>query len=249
MRTYFLLIIITIIQPTNSFSWGNEGHRIMSRITEENLDKKTKDSLKVYLGELSLENCSVWMDEVRSNHSYDFMKPYHYINVEKGQNYSPSKGDNIINELNTVIDRLKHRNQYSKDEVATDIKILIHLVGDLHQPLHVGYGVDKGGNTITLSFLAKESNLHKVWDSEIIYNQKISFESCNKWYSEYSKLKTEKTDILNWMKESRTYLDQVYGFSGGVIDETYIKKNKTLIEKQLLVSGLRLSNLLEEIFI
>ena len=249
MKSVFIYVFVFMFFfPTKSFSWGSEGHRVMSRVTSENLNSIVKDSLKVYLGDLSLEDCSVWMDEIRSNHSFDYLKPCHYINIEKGEVYSPSNQENIINELNIVIDRLKHRNLYTTEEVITDIKILVHLIGDLHQPLHTGYGVDKGGNTVKVQFLGRETNLHKVWDSEIIKEQHISVETCDKWLSDYSKIKSQKSDILGWMNESRSYLGQVYDITDGNIDENYIQKNKTLIEKQLLKSGLRLSVILNEIF-
>jgi hypothetical protein len=242
------LLLLLLIIPTKCFSWGGDGHRIMARITNQNLSSSIKDSLAVYLGSLNLEDCSVWMDEVRSDHNFDYLKPCHYINIEKGKDFNANTEENIINKLNKVIERLKHRKLYSKDEVVVDIKILIHLIGDLHQPLHVGYGVDKGGNTINVQFLGKESNLHRVWDSEIINKENITVDTCNLWLSEYSKIKSMKSDILGWMNEGRSYLEQIYDIQNDTIDQTYIRKNKDLIEKQLLKSGLRLCVLLDEIF-
>ncbi len=243
------LLLLLLINPTKCFSWGGDGHRIMARITNQNLSSSIKDSLAVYLGSLNLEDCSVWMDEVRSDHSFDYLKPCHYINIEKGGVYTTNTEENIINKLNKVIERLKHRKLYSKDEVVIDIKILIHLIGDLHQPLHVGYGVDKGGNTVNVQFLGKETNLHRVWDSEIIKKENITVDTCNLWLSEYSKIKSEKSDIPGWMNEGRAYLEQVYDIQNNTIDQAYIMKNKALIEKQLLKSGLRLCVLMNEIFL
>ena len=56
-----------------------------------------------------------------------------------------------------------------------DLLELFHLIGDLHQPLHVGFGEDKGGNTFEVQFNDKGSNLHKVWDSEIIEYKNLRF--------------------------------------------------------------------------
>lgn len=191
------------------------------------------------------------MDEIRSDHAYDYLKPYHYINIEKGESYKPTSGANIINELNKVIARLKERSKHTNEENATDLKILMHLVGDLHQPLHVGYGIDKGGNKIEVPISGHTSNLHKVWDSEIIRHSRITADVCLRQASSYSPTDIsaiEKIDIIGWMNDSRSHLSQVYDFTAGTISDGYITKNTLLIEKQLIAGGLRLSALLNEIF-
>jgi hypothetical protein len=248
---YLILFLILTIIYSECDAWGSVGHKITAKIAYSQLNKATKDSLGSYLGESTIEDASVWMDEVRSNHEYDYQKPWHYINIEKGASFDPMSTDNIVWELQRVIAELKERNKYPKEQIATDLKILIHLVGDLHQPLHVGYGSDKGGNTVHLTFLAENSNLHKVWDTEIIKEKHITEQSCLQLLPSYSKediAKIEKLDVVGWMNESRSYLPDVYGFQNDVIDQKYIDANSKTIEKLLLLSGLRISHVLEDIF-
>ena len=191
------------------------------------------------------------MDEIRSDQSYDYLKPLHYLNLEKGETFDPNSQGNIISELNKVIAELKDRKRHTKEETETNLKILIHLVGDLHQPLHVGYGSDKGGNSIHLTFLGESSNLHKVWDSEIIKAKHIYPEDCNKLLATYSKAdiaKLEQINIIDWMNQSRALLPEVYGFNNDTIDQAYLDKTAPIVGKQLLLAGLRMATLLQQIF-
>ena len=251
---YFYVILLRlspILNPLFSLAWGCDGHKITDAVAYHYLDQATKDSVAAYLDGTTFEEAGCWMDEIRSDHQYDYLKPCHYINIEKGESYKPSTDANIINELNKVIARLKERSKHTKGENAIDLKILMHLVGDLHQPLHVGYGSDKGGNKIEVSFLGHTSNLHKVWDSEIIRNSRITADGCLHMVSSYSPAEIstmQKIDVINWMNDCRSHLGQVYDFTDATISETYITKNTPLIEKQLITGGLRLSALLKEIF-
>ena len=124
-------------------------------------------------------------------------------------------------------------------------------MGDLHQPLHVGYGIDKGGNTIDVDFLGETTNLHRVWDSQIIEHSK-NFKSelidMSKHLTNSEIHNQQKVDVLAWMNESRAYLPQVYDFKKGMIDESYINKVTPIMEKQILYAGIRLSGVLNSIF-
>ena len=247
----FAIGLLFLLSPFLTFAWGSEGHKITDDVAYHYLDQATKDSVVAYLDGATFEEAGCWMDEIRSDHQYDYLKPCHYINIEKGESYKPTSGANIINELNKVMARLKERSKHTKEENAVDLKILMHLVGDLHQPLHVGYGSDKGGNKIEVTFLGHTSNLHKVWDSEIIRHNRITAEGCLRLASSYSPPEVsaiERGDIISWMNDSRSYLGQVYDFNDGTLSDSYITKNTELIEKQLIDGGLRLSSLLNKIF-
>jgi hypothetical protein len=230
-----------------SYGWGWEGHKMTAAIAYEHLSKNTKDSLKAYLGDMTIEQASTWMDDIKKDTTLDYLKPLHYINIEPGQAYDPQSQGNIISELNKVIAALKDRNHHSKQETAMDIKILIHLVGDLHQPLHVGYGADRGGNNIKLTVLGDSSNLHRVWDSEIIKRKHIYAADLEKELAKGNIGETDKIDIIQWMNESRSELKAVYNYHGN-INQQYLDANEELVEKLLIRSGLRIASLLNSLF-
>ncbi len=245
---YFLLPLLCLYLPLNTFAWGAEGHKMIASIAYQFLDKSVKDSVDKYLDGVSIQEASVWMDVIRSDHSFDYMKPMHYVNVEKGEEYKQVTGDNIINELTDVVERLHDNKSRTKWGVKGDLEILIHLVGDMHQPLHVGYGKDKGGNTVQVTFFDRGTNLHKLWDSELIERGRITKEDCLKLMSKYSKSEVEENDLLKWMQQSRANLPAVYAFSDNKLGQDYLDKNIPIVEKQILFGGLRLAHLLNTIF-
>jgi hypothetical protein len=248
-KILFVFFILSI--SLSAYSWGERGHKIVALIAKKCLEKRIIDSVQFYLGRMSFKEASVWMDVVRQDNTYNYMKPWHYINIERQAVYVKSEEENVVNELEKVISALKNKKALSKSEIALNLRILFHLVGDLHQPLHAGYGEDKGGNEIDVDFLGEPSNLHKVWDTEIIEKKKIRLKDCfvmaNAMTVEEKK-SCQKIDVVLWMNESRELLPGVYSFEKRIISRDYIEKNETIIEKQLVKAGIRLATVLYQTF-
>ena len=248
------VIVLFFTATSRTYAWGKKGHEIVAEIAFHYLDDSTKARVQHYLGKMSIEEAAVWMDDMRSNSYYDYMKPWHYINIEKGENYKPSpKERDILIILNSSINELKHKENLKFKNIHEDLLLLFHLMGDLHQPLHVGYGIDRGGNDIHVSYLYKSysSNLHKVWDTEIIETKNISLDDCLKQYDSYTKEEIneiQKIELMKWMNQSRSLLDTVYNFKNDFIDQNYVDNNTTIIEKQIFIAGLRLASVLREAF-
>lgn len=248
---YLLFVIILSGVANNAFAWGKRGHYMVSEIAFSFLDTNVRAEVHKYLGEITIEQAGTWMDDMRSDHRYDYMKPWHYVNVEKGKEYEPNNEENAVNELNKVIKELEHKEKLSDDDIKKDVLILFHLVGDLHQPLHAGYSIDKGGNDISVDYIGKTSNLHRVWDSEIIEGENITVQDCMasiKKYNKSSLAKLKKIDVVEWMNSSRAQLSDVYDFKNNVIDKAYAEKNKPLIENDIFTAGVRLASVLETVF-
>jgi hypothetical protein len=249
--TLFSLFAFTLLSPAASFAWGKTGHQIVAKIAKAHLEEGVLDSVQKYLGTMSFEDASTWMDDVRKDTSLNFMKPWHYVNVEKDKTYVKNNEPNIINELEIVIADLKNRKGRKSEDINFSLKQLFHLVGDLHQPLHAGYGVDKGGNDIKVKHEGKDKNLHWAWDSEIIKSKNITYELLEKKVAKLSckKSKTlEAVDVMAWMNESRSYLPKIYKFKNNELDKKYVNKSAKIIEKQLMLGGLRLAAVLNDSF-
>ncbi|MCC6599993.1 MAG: S1/P1 nuclease [Crocinitomicaceae bacterium] len=237
--------------PSKLSAWGKIGHRIVAGIAEDHLAPGVADSVQLYLGDMTMKEAATWMDEVRSDTAYNYLKPMHYINVEKGELYVRTFGPNILNELYQSFKILCHRSEFSKEEVFMAMKKVIHLAGDLGQPLHVGYGEDRGGNLVEVTFIDKKSNLHKVWDSDIIERQAVTQSQCTELMNNWSKRKIHRCKKINfekWMSDSRSWLPLIYQFDNATIDQKYVDKVTPVLERQLIVSGLRLSALLNTVF-
>jgi S1/P1 Nuclease len=234
----------------SSFGWGRTGHHIIAEIAQSIMNEHAKENVQNYLGSTSFEEASTWMDEMRSEGKYDYMKPWHYINIEKGGTYIPGNGDNIIDRLNITYKELQNKQQVNNETITTDLLIIFHLVGDLFQPLHVGYGSDRGGNSYQINLNGKGTNLHAVWDNDIIEDENITKDDCMELYKKLSPseiTKIRNTDFVGWMNENRKLLDGIYP-AGHKIDDSYLQKNKIVVEKQLLYAGIKLAAVLESLF-
>jgi hypothetical protein len=245
-----LLVLAAFLITQSSFAWGKKGHALVAEIAFTYLDPSIQQIVKQYLEDRSIQDAANWMDDIRDDHTLDYLKPYHYVNFEKGAKISIPHGDNILFQLSETIKDLKNYKNLSKETVKMKICILFHLVGDLHQPLHVGYGVDKGGNTVQINYNGKSTNLHSFFDSGIINARNISLNDCLalNTYSNHKNKRIAKLNVEKWVKESRKNLPSIYDFEGHIIKETYVDQHSPLIKKQLLHAGLRLSAVLTEIF-
>ncbi|UAY53628.1 S1/P1 nuclease [Ferruginibacter albus] len=252
---FIAIFLFASLYSKRSFAWGKTGHEIVPEIAFYYLDSSVKKNVLEYLANTSIEDAANWMDNKRSDGSFDYMKPWHYVDFEKGTSYNTCSDNNIVWELQHVLRELSYKNTLPEEEVRLDLLILFHLIGDLHQPLHCGYAQDRGGNDIKLTFLTMPSNLHKVWDEGIIDNQHISMQSCIAFMENDYKLgkikelaTADSLNVIDWLNDSRSLLDSVYDFKDNDLTMDYCLKNKAVIQKQLFIAGIRLAAILKKYF-
>ena len=248
-KTLILIVLLVLIIPTRTFAWGEKGHQLVAEIAFKQLDKKTRKLILSYLDGMTIEQAATWMDDVKKDRSYDKLKPWHYVNFDKNAVVKDTCCDNIIHVLTSTINDLKHYKDFSKEEIKTKLCYLFHLMGDLHQPLHIGYGNDKGGNTFQVNFNGKGTNLHGLFDYGIIEYKGLKLKDClkNKKYSEDELLVLNKGLVTDWAKESRSFLDGIYATKNNV-EEVYVDENYAVIKSQIQKAGLRLGAILKSDF-
>ena len=250
-KRFILIFIFLFIIISFSFAWGKTGHHIIVEIAKNYVVKNVQDSVKKYLGKMSWESASTWMDETKGNPQSDYMKQWHFIYIKKGKRYNStiSEGNNVINQLQIAIDNLKKRSKLTKEEINFNLKVLFHLIGDMHQPLHVGYEKRKG-KEIKIIFDGNSMSLHHIWDSDIIKYKKIRYKNIKNLALKISNDSVQKLSDINlieWLNQTRQFLDVVYDCPY-VINADYINKSYEIIEKQLLYAGIRLAVVLNVIF-
>jgi len=246
-----LIIPILLCTHTHSLAWGKDGHQMVPQIAFKYLDENTKQVVLKYLKGMSIEDAATWMDDMRSEPSLSYLKPWHFINLDKGVLFQPSTEDNIVNKLGDVVKQLHNAQKMKPGDVKQALLVLFHLIGDLHQPLHAGYGSDIGGNMVEVSFMGAKTNLHTVWDSKIIAYKNITLANCVSWYNGFTKEELadyRNINILKWLEQSRSFLPQIYDFKDGALDAAYVEATSPIIEKQLLIAGIRLASVLQEVF-
>ena len=171
MRYIFQIAICFAMSffSVRTFAWGPEGHAIVGRLAMQIVKTDTKQNILNILNGMSIDTAANWMDIVRSNSDYDFMKPWHYVDYAKGTQYQVTNGDNIVNRLLWTYKELENKKVLCDAQIRMDLYIILHLMGDLHMPLHIGYDDDLGGNKVMVQYdTLKTHNLHRFWDEDII---------------------------------------------------------------------------------
>lgn len=251
--------LLFLLLPLLSFSndWGKTGHRVVGEIAERHLTKKALNQVMDLLDGESLATASTWADEMRSNPNWRQYDAWHYVNLPLDKEYHEiehnPKGD-VIKTINEAIEILK--DPKSKKETKTFyLKYLLHTVGDIHQPLHTGRYEDYGGSKIKLQFMGrkasdKTTNLHVLWDSDMIDDYKMG-------YSDFAThlIRTQEEDFPIgdaewWAEESHIEVKNIYENvkEGDRLGYDYIYENFPLVKEKLFKAGIRLANILNEIF-
>src|SRR5699024_6375868 len=141
--------------------------------------------------------------------------PWHYVNIEPGKKYgdeTPSKRGDIVSGIQKCITVVQDENA-SKEDRAFFLKLLVHFIGDLHQPMHVGYPKDRGGNDIQLRWFNKGTNLHRLWDTDMIEFYDMSFTELSENLPVLDKKEKERItqgELLDWVADSQLVAKQVY---------------------------------------
>ncbi len=249
----FIVVIFFFSFTLNGFAWGVTGHRASGLIAEQYLNAKAKKKINQLLKGESLAMAGNWMDEIKSDSAYDYMNDWHWVTIETGQTYDQSrknaKGD-VIMTLEKIIAELQTHKLDPKKEVEY-IKILLHLVGDIHQPFHVGCCDDQGGNKVKVKWFKNESNLHKVWDSEMIDETRLSYTELVQALGKPDKdtvAAWQKNSVRDWAVESMSYRKQAYAIGDGNLGYKYSYKNLGTAKEQILKAGVRLANILNQIY-
>lgn len=255
LTTLFFILTFGLSNTANeALRWGQIGHRSTGDIAEYYLTPQAAKEVKRVLGHESLAQVSTWMDEVRSDDSYDYMNTWHYVTIPEGETYDSTEKEedgDIIWALRKVVMELKEGGLEPEQE-AENLKILVHLVGDIHQPLHVGNGTDRGGNDVRLQWFWENSNLHRVWDSEMINDKQLSFSELSEFINHATAEQIrewQSASILDWANESQSILPQVYKIpENKELSYEYAYKNWNTVELRILKAGIRMAGLINEIY-
>lgn len=178
LATASLALLANTMVVSDAYAWGAQGHRLVGRVAETGLSPTARAEVdRLLAGEPvpSLAAIAPWADELRANDP-DLGKRsanWHYVNMaEDGCAYQAARH---CPDGNCVVEALKQQSALLANHKLPDaarlqaLKFVVHLVGDIHQPMHAGYGHDRGGNSYQLQFHDRGTNLHSVWDSGMFY--------------------------------------------------------------------------------
>ncbi len=255
-----VLIGLFFYLPFESNAWGVLGHRIVGQIADSYLTKNTKQEIAKILGNESVAMSSTWADFIKSDPAYNYVSNWHYINLNGGlskeqvQSYlEADTATDAYTKINFMVAQLKNK-ALAQDKKLMYLRMLIHIAGDLHQPMHVGRLDDRGGNGIKVLWFGNHVNLHQVWDEKLIDFQQLS-------YTEYAAAinyttkkqvrELQRQPVSQWVYQSYVYAQKIYSDitePEQKLDYKYNFNYSGILNQQLLEGGVHLAGLLNEIF-
>lgn len=241
-----------------AMAWDKTGHRVIGELAQRHLTPEAQAAVEAILGPETLAEGANWPDFMRSNPDPFWQSeasPWHYVTVPHGETYEtaekPEEGDAItaLSKFRAVlVDPAA-----SREDKQRALRFVVHLVGDLQQPLHAGNGTDRGGNDVSVSFFDKLTNLHAVWDMDIIDREKLSYTEWTNWLDAHITPEDieewSATSPADWADESAAIRDGIYpDEDAGDLSYGYVYDHLGTINDRLARGGIRLAGYLNDAF-
>ena len=258
-RLLFAFVLLATL-PLSGWAWGVEGHRAIGNIAEQYVSNKASRKIAAILGTQTLTMISTIPDEMRYLPEYKDTAPWHYVNTEPGLNQEQYlkavKEQTTPNIYNVLLVKIKEMADATlpRAQRAEALAFVVHLVGDIHQPLHAGRAEDKGGNDIKLTYRGKDTNLHSLWDSGLLDYQGLTFTEMGAQYTPMSEHQVSTwlavTDPAQWLFESYTIAGKLYAEAAQNPnpDFRYYPAHADLLQERIQQAGIRLAGVLNEAF-
>lgn len=225
-----LLFVVFLMFSQSLLAYSDLGHKMVAAAAWQNLTPFAKQSVERLLGvgEQKFIEASVWADRIKSNEAFNYLKPLHYVNMPKMATKYDKARDCKKNKC--VVEAIKDFSQIAKTgsekERTLALRMLIHLIADVHQPLHAGLFEDRGGNWYEIKYQGKSVTLHKFWDNQIVKrfdNDVIS--GANKINA--NGISVDVSNPVAWAEESHAI----------AVNSVYLApENKTLTDDYLLMA-------------
>ncbi|CAA6668799.1 unnamed protein product [Spirodela intermedia] len=271
-RTWALILVLLFLLP-GALPWGKEGHYAICKIAEGLLSEGAQASVKKLLPTYAGGNLSAlcsWADQIRHNFRWRWTGPLHYIDTPDfacNYGYCHRCVAGAIYNYSAQLSASPGLNSQHGYNLTEALLFLSHFMGDIHQPLHVGFAGDEGGNTIIVRWFRRKTNLHHVWDTMIIESALKKFHGSDlssmiqairtKW--------TRRPAISSWVNCASnetvcpdTHASESVGLAcryayrnvtpGATLGDEYFLSRLPLVEKRLAQAGARLAATLNSIF-
>jgi hypothetical protein len=252
-----LLSSLAAAAPQPVQAWGKIGHRVTGDIAQRYLTDEARAGVAAILGVEDLAEASTWPDFMRASPETYWQKtanPLHYVTIPKGETYAeagaPPEGDAI-----TALEGFRRTLQDDNASLADKqlaLRFTVHLIGDLHQPLHAGNGEDRGGNDYAVTFAGRLTNLHRAWDEFLVNDEQLSFTEMADWLDRRltpaQRVEWSQTDPVIWVTESAAIRDGIYPAGERDIGWSYIFEHRATMRTRLTQAGVRMAAYLNEVF-
>jgi hypothetical protein len=258
MMIRLLLSAALLLAPSVALGWGKTGHRVVGKIAEPYLTPEARRGVTAILGRETMAEASNWPDFMRSGPDEFWTKtsyPWHYVTVPTGRIYAaigaPPEGDAVTGLARFAATVRDPKAKLADKQLA--LRFIIHIVGDLHQPLHAGNGNDRGGNDVRVTFMGRQTNLHSVWDSGLVDDEQLSYSEMAEWLGSRITPADAKSwavaDPKVWIAESAALRERIYPPEGKTdLSYGYVFQHQREVEDRLTQGGVRLAAYLNQLF-
>jgi hypothetical protein len=262
-QSVYLLVVLAVVAtlcgaaPAHAF--GPTGHRIVGYVADRYLCPRTRDALKPLLAGQTLAEAGTWPDRIRRLPEWQHTRPWHYINVsDRGSVAREARRnpDNVLAALARFEAELGDTSLGDRRR-GEALRFVAHFVADIHQPLHVGRAADRGGNEIPVLIGKRRTNLHAVWDAELL---RIPGSRGSRDWARRQPLAGvadvrdwQRALPLDWARESQALRPRVYAFDRDgqgpyALSSGYLDGARALVAERLEAAGIRLAGRLNAAF-
>lgn len=250
----------------HAHAWGAIGHRVIGQVADSQLTPRAASKVSKIMNNGSLGSVANWMDDVRSTPDGMRMRPWHYQSIsacdkaETACDHEQCAGPQIEKAIGTL--------KSGKGNQLKALRVLVHLVGDIHQPLHAAEnGGDRGGNLV---FLANRycidyktqrpvnCNLHTYWDNMLVKAVKGDGPEKDLVFSLAAASVSTAGDVRSWLDGSnelaRSTAHHYEGFACKKghntvsVNDDYDRDAAEAVRAQLAAAGHRLARILNDIY-
>ncbi|ALS98961.1 S1/P1 nuclease [Lacimicrobium alkaliphilum] len=252
-KCILLIQLFVIVWAGHVSAWGEKGHRAVALAAYEKLQPQAKEqvgSLLAIKGFDSLADAAVWPDLVRDTKQPEFSHtgPWHYVNLSlSASTFERSRDcpDNCaVSALEQMQAQLKGSDRQQRVEA---LAFIVHIVADLHQPLHVGYGYDRGGNDYSLRVGKEDFSLHYYWDVYVLKNTGNARQLARHLSSRLTQPQIKRQQVAavsQWLYESHAITRRIYARKPKTISESQYQQDQKQALEQLTLAAARLAYLL-----
>lgn len=244
-----------LLSSTPALAWGALGHEVAGTIAAGYLSETARIRVQRLLGEEALGRASHWADRMRDNPAPYWQKTaqaYHYVTVPPGYSYratgAPPRGDAITALCHFAADLRSPATTLAQR--ALTLRFSLHIVQDLHQPLHVGNGSDRGGNDIEVRVGKDVHSFHRVWDTDIIASERHTVGQWVEALEDQDLLRPPMegdADFERWVAESGQLRDTLYP-PPPVAGESYFRQQLPAARERLALAGIRSAAWINAVF-
>lgn len=256
VSVYSLLAIVLLLLSANSQAFGRTGHIMICQMSYQLAQPATRQQLDQLLKATpypSFGPACVWPDEVRSEEQFAWTKPHHYINLQRGETEVTREHCPEVGCVVSAIEDMQLRLKQNKQDWQA-LLFLSHYISDLHQPLHVSFADDLGGNRTAVYFFGEPSNLHGLWDSNLLtklgYDEPARQQQLFASLSPAQQQQWQASGLMDWTNESARITVGLYQEyrPGMLINDNYVAKHQAVLEQRLLQAAVRLAATLDKLF-